>query len=370
MSRAGAFIRYLRHLRREKRLHTVILFVTSRCNAKCRTCFYWSLLNEEGDLTLTELERLSRTMPRFSQLLLSGGEPTLREDLPEIVGLFSRNNGIESLNLPTNGLKPERPRALVERILKENEALTVYLNFSVDGLAATHDRIRAVPGNFAKVEQAIALVQPLRERFRKRLWVGVVSVICRENYGELIPLAEYFLKQGVLDGHYFQIVRGDPLDPTLTAVPSDELRQLYGEISRIQEHYARRAFDDPDATVRWMKRMIYVGTFNFHHRVQFANYAFGKAWPMPCTAGETSLVIDFNGDVRACELRAPLGNLREYGMDFAAFWNSAVRRQEVATIARDRCFCTHVCFLHDSLRFSMKAQLLGIPKSYLMRSLW
>jgi len=259
VSQFGAFIRYLRHLRREKRLHTVILFVTSRCNAKCRTCFYWSALNEDGDLTLAELERLSRTMPPFSQLLLSGGEPTLREDLPDIVRLFVRHNGIESLNFPTNGLKPERPRAFVERILEENETLTVYVNFSVDGLAATHDRIRAVPGNFAKVEQAIALIQPLRERFRKRLWVGVVSVICRENYRELIPLAEYFLRQRVLDGHYFQIVRGDPLDPTLMAVPPDELRALYGEISRIQEQYARRAFDDPSAAARWMKRMIYVG---------------------------------------------------------------------------------------------------------------
>lgn len=370
MSHVGAFIRYLRRLPREKRLHTVILFVTSRCNARCRTCFYWSSLNQEGDLTFQELERLSRTMPRFQQLLLSGGEPTLRDDLPEIVALFSRNNGIESLNLPTNGLKPERARAFLERILEENDALAVYMNFSVDGLAATHDRLRAVPGNFAKVERAIALVQPLRERFRGRLWVGVVSVICEENYRELIPLAEYFLKQRVLDGHYFQIVRGDPLDPTLKAVPPDALRKLYGAISRVQEEYARRAFDDPAAAARWMKRMIYVGTFNFHHRVQFANYVHGRAWPMPCTAGETSLVIDFNGDVRACELRAPLGNLREYGMDFAAFWHSAVRQQEREAIARDRCFCTHVCFLHDSLRFSLKAQLVGVPTSYFARHFW
>lgn len=91
---------------------------------------------------------------------------------------------------------------------------------------------------------------------------------------------------------------------------------------------------------------------------------------MPCTAGETAVVIDFNGDVRACELRAPLGNLRHYDMDFAAFWDSAARREEVAAIARDRCFCTHVCFLHDSLRFSLAAQLVRIPASYFTRRFW
>ncbi|HXF06158.1 MAG TPA: radical SAM/SPASM domain-containing protein [Blastocatellia bacterium] len=366
-SQIKALVQFLGTLKRERTLHTVILFVTSHCNARCRTCFYWQDLNRPGDLTFDELAELSRTMPPFTQLLLSGGEPTLREDVPEIVHLFSVNNGIRSLNFPTNGLKPERTREFIRRFLEENPGLTVYLNFSVDGLEATHDRVRAVPGNFRKAEEAIQLVQPLRSRFGHRLWVGINSVICRENYRELIPLAEYFLEKGWLDGHYFQIIRGDPLDPTLLPIPAEDLRLLYREITRIQQIYAQRAFANDHRAARWFKQMIYVGTFAFHHRVQLANYVSHRPWPMPCTAGETSLVIDYNGDVRACELRNRLGNLRDYGMNFSAFWESAVRQQELRAIAEEKCFCTHVCFLHDSLRFSLKAQLVGIPLSYLQR---
>ena len=77
-----------------KRLKLVIFFVTSVCNAKCRTCFYWEELNQRGDLTWDEIQTLSRTMPRFTDLWLSGGEPMLRKELTDIVHLFYVENGV------------------------------------------------------------------------------------------------------------------------------------------------------------------------------------------------------------------------------------------------------------------------------------
>jgi molybdenum cofactor biosynthesis enzyme MoaA len=77
-----------RSLAQPKRLKTLIFFVTSVCNAKCRTCFYWQELNQQGDLTWDEIETLSRTMPRFTDLWLSGGKPMLRGQFPEIIHSF------------------------------------------------------------------------------------------------------------------------------------------------------------------------------------------------------------------------------------------------------------------------------------------
>ena len=94
-------------------LDTLILFVTSRCNARCRTCFYWEELNQAHDLSRDELERLSSTMPAFNEIWLSGGEPTLRSDLAGIVETFVHNNAIRSINLPVNGLNPSRLTGLV-----------------------------------------------------------------------------------------------------------------------------------------------------------------------------------------------------------------------------------------------------------------
>ena len=52
MGKAVQFIQLVRSSKREKRLGTVILFVTSRCNALCQTCFYHEELNQPGRLHL------------------------------------------------------------------------------------------------------------------------------------------------------------------------------------------------------------------------------------------------------------------------------------------------------------------------------
>src|SRR5438045_8043897 len=62
-SKAVQLVQLLRSSKREKRLGTVILFVTSRCNAFCQTCFYHEELNQPGDLTFAQLEKISQTMP-------------------------------------------------------------------------------------------------------------------------------------------------------------------------------------------------------------------------------------------------------------------------------------------------------------------
>ena len=147
-------------LGRKKRLGTVIFFVTSLCNAKCRTCFYWEDLNQRGDLTWDEIRKLAFSMPTFSDLWLSGGEPMLRRELTDIIHLFHTHNGVRWVNLPTNGLLPERAAEWIERISVENHGLQLDLNVAMDGLYEMQDSIRAVPGNFAKTLETLEALQP------------------------------------------------------------------------------------------------------------------------------------------------------------------------------------------------------------------
>src|SRR5688572_31162181 len=107
-NKAVQFVQLLRSSKREKRLGTVILFVTSRCNALCQTCFYHAELNQPGDLTFAQLERVSRTMPPITDLWLSGGEPTLRGDVSQIIDMFVGNNGVNRIIIPTKDRKSTR----------------------------------------------------------------------------------------------------------------------------------------------------------------------------------------------------------------------------------------------------------------------
>jgi Fe-coproporphyrin III synthase len=356
--------RPLYRLQHEKRLKLVIFFVTSACNAKCRTCFYWEELNQRGDLTWEEIQKVSATMPPFTDLWLSGGEPMLRRELAGILHLFYVNNGIRWVNLPTNGLLPAWTVERVARICTDNPKLQLDLNVAMDGLYEVQDSIRAVPGNFEKTLRTLEALQPCRQKFAN-LRVNINTVICAENFDGVLEIARFVQQNCRVDGHYFNIIRGNAKDPELKRIPADRLPALYAEIRKVYAHYARIATRHSGGVKNLFSRAYYEGVLAFHNKVQLENIESPHPWPMPCTASETSIVIDYNGDVRACELRGKLANLREFDCDFQKFWQASGRSDEHGRIVHDQCWCTHVCFIHESLRHSPRAMLFDVPLTYL-----
>lgn len=351
-------------LGKKKRLGTVIFFVTSVCNAKCRTCFYWEELNQRGDLTWDEIRRLAHSMPQFTDLWLSGGEPMLRRELTDIVHLFHANNGVRWVNLPTNGLLPERTAEWTARICEENPELQLDLNVAMDGLFEVQDSLRAVPGNFAKTLKTLEALQPCRKKF-PRLHVNINTVICSENFDQVMAIAEFVKTHCAVDGHYFNIIRGAAKDASLKQIPTHRLAGLYKDLQSVYAYYADGVLRRRRGVAQKIAQVYYHGTLALHNKIQLENIVEPHPWPMPCTAGDTSIVIDFNGDVRSCELRGKLASLRDYDCDFGKFWAAQERQEELGAIVQDQCWCTHVCFIHDSLRHSPKVLLYDIPVTYL-----
>lgn len=371
-NKAVQFVQLLRSSKREKRLGTVILFVTSRCNAFCQTCFYHEELNRPGDMTFAQIEKVSQTMPAITDLWLSGGEPTLRRDVPEIIDMFVEKNGVNRIIIPTNGLIKSRVFEIVDRALGDNPTVHLYLNIALDGYGETHDRIRGVPGNWQKSLDCIEWLYPLKQKYDDRFRLNVNTVVCAENYTEIDKLSEYMWEGFRLDGHYFNIIRGETLvGDSIKQVPADVLPAMYSHISKLTKRYGDRMFADDDASKRFVKNVAYVGAITTHYRTQHANFEQPTAWPFPCTAGETTAVIDYNGDVRACELRGKFATLADYDYDFGALWSTNERAVELAAIDGGKaCWCTHVCFIHDSMRHSRRGMLYELPKNFLSRESW
>jgi MoaA/NifB/PqqE/SkfB family radical SAM enzyme len=371
-SKAVQLYRLLRSTRREKRLGTLIFFITSRCNARCETCFYWDELNRPGDLTFEQIRKISSTMPQITDLWLSGGEPTLRPDAAQIIDLFVRHNGVRRVIIPTNGLIKARACEIVDQTLGSHPHLDLYLNIALDGYGATHDRIRGVPGNWDRTIECIRSLYPLKERYAHRFRLNVNTVICAENYAEIEHLAAYLWDNFDLDGHYFNIVRGETrAGDAIKQVPPEILPQIYARASALTGRYGGRMFAGDGAGRHFVKKLVYTGAITTHYRTQLANFQQPAAWPFPCTAGETIVVIDYNGDVRACELREKFARLADYDYDFGALWAASERQQELGRIDGGRaCWCTHVCFIHDSMRHSRRALLWELPKNYARRDHW
>ena len=245
--------------------------------------------------------------------------------------------------------------------------IDLYLNIALDGFGITHDEIRGVPGNWEKTLECIESLYPLKERYQDRFRLNVNTVVCADNYLEIEKLSEYLWENFRLDGQYFNIVRGETkVGDEIKQIPHDVLPQMYAYVAALTKRYGDRMFADDDASKRFIKNVAYVGAITTHYRTQHSNFKSQTAWPFPCTAGETTAVIDYNGDVRACELREKFATLKDFDYDFAKLWSSQERQSELNGINGGKaCWCTHVCFIHDSMRYSRRALLFGLPKNYL-----
>jgi len=116
----------------------ILLNVTDRCNQHCNYCFAGAENNENTppDPSLAEIERwLDRLIElgeeRKFNIQLSGGEPTVREDLPEIISMC-KDKGFEYVQLNTNGRKLAADPAYA-KTLKTAGLTTVFLQF--DGVS-------------------------------------------------------------------------------------------------------------------------------------------------------------------------------------------------------------------------------------------
>lgn len=355
---------YARSVFRPKKLESVFLFVTSTCNSRCRTCFYWDELNKGQDLTFDQIRNTSETAPEFSKLWISGGEPFLRKELAEIIELFYRNNGVRHVNLPTNGLLPGKTESVISQLLKHCPDLVIDLNFSLDGLANTHDTVRGVPNNFQKTLATIELAAA-KWKSERRLRRNVVTVITSDNYRELVQLGLQMVRDTDIDGQYFEIIRGNPLDPALKTIPKEDLRRLHRALLAFHESYADKLFAQLRRPARSLARAWYLGNVRFHFDIHERNHYGSAKWPMQCTAGKTTIVIDHDGHFRSCELRGKLARLQDFDFDLSAALNSPQMKAEIASIPNANCWCTHSCFIHSSAKMSPKVLLFHLPWAYL-----
>ena len=361
----------LASLRREWRIMTrhefdfFIFFVTGRCNAACQHCFYWQNLGpEHAGLSLDKVEKLSASMPPFRTLLLSGGEPSLRADLPDLVEIFYRNNQIENASIPTNGLLPERIAKLAGQMATRLPNVRISFNLSLDGFQDTHDRIRAVPGNFDRIRQTMQLLKREKEE-HPNLEIVVNTVLCADNWREVVDFAREVEGWKSVDGHFFEIIRGLPPHERMKAVPPDALWRIYGELLSLQEAYIRHQVGRWKGLRRYWRRIYDVGGLAYQYRLQWQVFVQQQLWDAPCMAGEAIAVVDYDGRMRVCELRDTAVSLEDYDFDFDRARESDALRAERAVAKQHVCDCTHVCFMTTSMRHNLGTRLFRIPWAYL-----
>jgi len=153
----------------------VVWNITRRCNLKCVHCYAHAKDQSfDNELTTEEGKNLIDDLSRFKVpvLLLSGGEPTIREDLPELAA-YAVEKGMRAV-ISTNGTLITQQMA---RVLKDIGLS--YVGISLDGMEKINDRFRGVKGAFRSALEGIKNCQDAGIK------VGLRFTINKFNVGEI-----------------------------------------------------------------------------------------------------------------------------------------------------------------------------------------
>jgi MoaA/NifB/PqqE/SkfB family radical SAM enzyme len=334
------------------------ILVTSVCDMRCIHCFFTDELNDKprkkNQMKTHELVRISETLgANLGVLVVAGGEPFTRKDLPEIARAFYENNRLESIYLMSNGQIQQRILPDIARILDECPNLNVTVALGIDGLKEDHERIRQKPGSWDIAIDTARQLQDIKTD-APRLDIQTCTCFMNSNQDRIFDWYDFLKNDLRPDKVNVNYIRPPSAVPEELDIDISRYYKLTEQIGQDSAHSALKNSYSGDAG--FFKAAIDV----YMHEL-IAKTALEGRPQLRCFAGDAGGVIYDEGTVSSCEILKPVGNLRDYDWDFSKLWYSPAmdaRREEVA----NGCFCTHEsnCY-YPSLAFNPQ-HLLQIKK--------
>ena len=268
--------------------------VTKACNLKCKHCYRDAGKKEENELSLKEAKLLldEIKLAGFKIVILSGGEPLLREDIYEIIG-YAGSIGLRPV-LGSNGT------LITKQVAKKlKEAGLARAGISLDsGKPEIHDEFRGVKGSFEKVLNAIEALKEADLEFQ------IHTTATKYNFNEIDPLIDFVSNSGAKAYHIFFLVpTGRGKEESQNVLSPDEYYRLISDILDRQNGLDMEL--KPVCAPQFIPMAVEKGL----------DLRFQRG----CLAGISYCCILPDGDVHPCPyLPLKLGNVREE--KFSAIW--------------------------------------------------
>jgi MoaA/NifB/PqqE/SkfB family radical SAM enzyme len=273
--------------------------VSNSCNGRCTTCNIWKM-DPRPDPTIDQItgffEANRESLRNLKFIQLTGGEPFLRDDLPEIASAVHEAAPKCMIWLPTNGLLPENIRQTTMELLSQTDKPLIGVTISLDGEGDAHDIQRGVDGSYKKVMQTLKLLSDLKKK-TGRLHLSTGFTLTANNYVQAPLVQRLSYKYGA--------------DFSIRPV-------------NISEHYYQNTEQngnfDTDGVWRTVKYLAHLvrnekGLFSSLTMLAYLRGIkefIGDGRTLPCSAAKESVFIDGVGDVFPCiVMNHKLGNAYE-----------------------------------------------------------
>ena len=281
-------------------LPTVMVFnVVSWCNSRCIMCDIWR--NEpQKDISIEQLQSLVATgfFRHLEIMNISGGEPTLRNDLDQIVkAIHAGAPRLQKVGINSHGFHTERvihQARLISQYCEERE-LRFSLRVSLDGVGKVHEDVRRIPRGFEKIVETLKGLKAVAKEHEFSL--GISSTLMPTNVYDAPNLQKFAEEQGIDIAYY---------------------------IAWISEDSFRNAEEGENLVLDEKAKSFLVDFFK--ERMKEGSLLDGKLYlydflvrllrgesvrKMPCPFANQGLMMDANGDIHYCINSRKIGNVFE-----------------------------------------------------------
>lgn len=299
-----------------KKLNGTVI-VTYRCNARCTMCNrYKAPSRPEEELSIETIRKL----PPMYFTNITGGEPFIRTDLPDIVRELNKIS--DRIVISTNGFFTDRIVALCK------EFPNIGIRISIEGLEQTNNEIRGLPDGFNRGYETLRRLRAMGMKD-----VGFGMTVQDRNAKDLVPLYELsdkldmeFATASLHNSFYFVEAKNIIHDRPMVA---QNFENLINELL------------NSNSPKKWFRAY-------FNHGL--INYIYGQKRLLPCDMSFDTFFIDPYGDVMPCngtKDKEVMGNLNTQTFD--ELWNS----EKAEEVRRKVRHCERQCWMIGSVSPAM-----------------
>jgi radical SAM protein with 4Fe4S-binding SPASM domain len=326
------------------KMSKMFFFVTNRCNFSCS----WCLDNNrtpnnlgatvETELSVEEITLIAkRSRNIIPYIVLTGGEPFLRQDLYEMVLAFYRYSGTKLVTICTNGSLPDKLHEQLEKILILCPGLNINIQLTVSDSRENHDDIRTFQGSYDLLLMSKNKIKELQVVFPDLIFTIATQVdtelvegipnIIRATKAEFSP-----------DEHFILHIRDMPKLVTPASEKTRLLETYTEELNKL--YHANRNL------IQAVYKIIILQSI-----IEINNIRLGSGKLYKCPAGMKFFTLYENGNIFPCENRPDLlsGNIRKHNYDLSDsrfLHNLEKMRQQQIT---EKCQCDWGCAVSQNL---------------------
>lgn len=291
----------------------ISIITTYRCPMRCQMCNIWQHpTKKEEEITAKDL----RILPNFKFVNITGGEPFVREDLPEIIEIMFKKS--PRIVISTSGWYDDRVIDIARHFPN------IGIRLSIEGLQKKNDELRGREGGF---EKGLRTLKKLKELGIKDIGFGIT--VSNHNSADMLDLYELskeldmeFATAAFHNSFYFH-----KYDNVITN--KDEVNNNFRRLIEMQ-----------------LKETHPKSWFRAYFNMGLINYINGGKRLLPCEAGTVNFFIDPWGEVYPCngleesKWKKSMGNIRQ-ASSFEEIWNS-LQAKEVRELVRN---CPKNCWM-------------------------